>query len=405
MVRPRTPGTGTAVALVTAAALFGDTLLYTSLPVSAARLGLDALAVGLVLSLNRWVRLITNPLAARLFERMPAGGLVIAGLALAVASTAAYALPAALALFLAARLVWGMSWSLLRLGSLLGAIEGSVGRTGRALGDMRAVFGLGYLAGAIYAPFAVESLGWGAAALGAAALTFALGIGPALSVTGWRREVDVDERAERAIWRSLWEPSFVAIFAIAFCQYAIYAGLLAVAGGLRIAELFPAGGAMLGIPVAATLVAGLFILTQRLSQVAWTPFAGRLADRSVARTFLLSTMLAVTAIAALTAATDATVFVALGALAFFAGITSVVAVELAIAHRTTTADRARVLGAYNTWADVGAASGALGGGALALAGTQVPIALGAWLAAATLLLWTVGRADRGVRSVGVGVPA
>jgi predicted MFS family arabinose efflux permease len=116
-------------------------------------------------------------------------------------------------------------------------------------------------------------------------------------------------------------------------------------------------------------------------------------------------MLAVMAIAALTAATDATVFVALGALAFFAGITSVVAVELAIAHRTTTADRARVLGAYNTWADVGAASGALGGGALALAGTQVPIALGAWLAAATLLLWTVGRADRGVRSAGVGVPA
>lgn len=342
-----------------------------------------------MLSLNRWVRLITNPFAARLFERVPAGGLVVAGLALAVVSTAAYALPAALALLLGARLLWGMSWSLLRLGSLLGAIEGTVGRTGRALGDMRAVFGLGYLAGAIYSPFAVESIGWGAAALGAAALTLLLGIGPALSVTAWRREIDVDERAERAIWRSLWEPSFSGVFTIAFCQYAIYAGLLAVAGGLRIADLFPSGGPMLGIPVAATLVAGMFILSQRLSQVVWTPFAGRLADRSLAWTFLLSTCLAVVAIAGLIYAREVTAFVALGALAFFAGITSVVAVELAIAHRTIAADRARILGAYNTWADVGAAAGALGGGALALAGTHVPITFAMGLAAVTLPLWWV----------------
>jgi MFS family permease len=379
---------------VTAAALFGDTLLYTALPVSAARLGLDALAVGLILSLNRWVRLVTNPVAARLFERVPAGGLVIVGLALAVASTAAYALSAMLFVFLAARLVWGMSWSLLRLGSLLGAIEDPAGsvrsgvaRTGRALGNMRAVFGLGYLAGAIYAPFAVESLGWATAALGAAALTLVLGIGPALSVTRWKREVDFDERAERAIWRSLWEPTFSSIFTIAFCQYAIYAGLLAVAGGLRIAELFPSGGVMLGIPVAATLVAGMFILSQRLSQVIWTPFAGRLADVSVDRTFLLSTALAVAAIAGLLLASDPASFVALGALAFFAGITSVVTVELGIARRTTTADRARILGAYNTWADVGAAAGALAGGAFALGGTAFPIGIAAMLAAATLLLW------------------
>ncbi len=373
---------------MTAAALFGDTLLYTALPVSAARLGLDALAVGLILSLNRWVRLFTNPFAARLFERVPAGGLVMIGLALAVASTAAYALPSLLIVFLAARLVWGMSWSLLRLGSLLGAIErGTGGRTGRALGDMRAVFGLGYLGGAIYAPFAVESYGWGAAAIGAAALTLVLGIVPALSVIGWRREVDIDATAQRAIWRSLWEPSFSSIFTIAFCQYAIYAGLLAVAGGLRIAELFPSGGAMLGIPVAATLVAGLFILSQRLSQVVWTPFAGRLADASVERTFLLSTVAAVAAIAGLLLARDPLSFVALGALAFFAGITSVVTVELGIAHRTTAADRARILGAYNTWADVGAASGALAGGALALGGTHVPIGVALALAAATLFIW------------------
>jgi len=393
--------TAPAVGLVTAAALLGDTLLYSALPVSAARLGLDALAVGLALSLNRWVRLLTNPFAARLYERFPAGALILVALALGVASTALYALPTALAVFLAARLVWGMSWSLLRLGTLLSAIEGAAGRAGRALGEMRAVYGLGYVGGAIYAPFAVESFGWGGAALGAAALTLLLGIGPALTVADWRREVDVDEREEEAVRRSLVDPRFLGLFAVAAIQYGIYAGIIAVGGGLRIAEIFPDGAAVLAVPTAATVIAGLFVLTQRISQVAWTPFAGRFADRSLTATFLASTVLAVASMLALVITRDATAFIALGAVAFFGGITSVVALELAIAHRTTAADRPRILGAYNTWADAGAAAGALGAGFLALAGTQVPFASAALLAGATL----AAAPTIGLRTVAVGASA
>ncbi|HEX9436880.1 MAG TPA: MFS transporter [Candidatus Limnocylindria bacterium] len=376
--------TGRAVALVTAAALLGDTLLYTALPVNAARLGLDALAIGLILSLNRWVRLVTNPFAARLYERLPAGGLIFVALALAVASTAAYALPAALALFLAARLVWGMAWSLLRLGSLLSAIEGAGGRAGRALGDMRAVYGLGYLGGAVYAPFAVESFGWGAAALGAAALTLLLGIGPALTVADWRREVDVNEREEAAIRRSLVDPRFIGLFVVAAVQYALWSGVVPIAGGLRIAEIFGGGALVLAIPLAATIVAGLFILGQRLSNVLWTPVAGRLADRALAPTFVASTLGASGASLLLALTHDATAFVAIGALAFFSGITSTVALELSIAHRTTAGDRPRILGAYNTWADAGAAIGALSAGFIALAGTHVPFVTAAVLTVATL---------------------
>lgn len=121
---------------------------------------------------------------------------------------------------------------------------------------------------------------------------------------------------------------------------------------------------------------------------------------------MVSTVGAGVAMAALSTTSDATGFVALGAVVFFGGITSVVAVELAIAHRTTTADRPRILGAYNTWADIGAAAGALGGGALALAGTHVPIALGVGFAAVTIPLWTLtSSAPPGVRSADVGTPA
>lgn len=378
-----------AVALVTAAALLGDTLLYTVLPVSAARLGLDALAVGLALSLNRWVRLLTNVLAARLYERFAAGALIVLALALAVISTAAYALPAALVAFLGARLVWGFSWSLLRLGSLLAAIDTAGARAGRALGDMRALFGLGYLAGAIYATFAVETWGWAIASFSAAALTLALGLWPMLAASSWRRGVaHIADDIERA---SLWAPRLAGLFLVAAIQYALYSGLLAVAGGLRVAELFTEGGALLTVLVPATVIAGAFVLTQRISQVVWTPIAGRLADRSISVTFLASTLLATASIAGVAVTRDASLFVVFGGVAFFAGITSIVTVELAIAHRSTDADRPRVLAAYNTWADLGAAVGALGGGALALAGAGTAIALGVAAAAMTLPIWAAAR--------------
>src|SRR5436190_24284510 len=95
-----------ASALVVSASLLGDTFLYTVLPVQASSLGISRPTVGLILSLNRWVRLGTNPLAARLFERFPAGALVLVAILLTSVSTAMYAFPAMLLVFFAGRLLW-----------------------------------------------------------------------------------------------------------------------------------------------------------------------------------------------------------------------------------------------------------------------------------------------------------
>ncbi len=372
------------VALATGASLLGDTLLYTALPVSAVRLGMSPLVVGLVLSLNRWVRLVTNPIAARLYERFPAGLLVVAAIALASLTTAAYALPSALALFLVARLVWGLCWSVLRLGSSLAALDAVRHGAGRRLGEMRATFGLGYIGGAAYAPLAVESLGWEGACLLAAALTFALGIVPSLASAAWRRPAGPIEDSPRL---SVWDPRLAALFAVAAIQYALYSGLLPVAGGLRIAERFGSGEPVLAWLVPATFIAGAFALSQRFAQAFWNFLAGRLADRAMEATFLLATVCATAAIVGLVPPLDASFFLVAGAFAFFAGITSTIAVELAVARRCSDADRARILAAYNTWADLGAAVGALGGGALALVGTAQALLFGALAVAVTLPLW------------------
>ena len=57
------------MAAASALSLLGDQMLYSVLPSAYGELGLVPIQVGLVLSMNRWVRLLTNHLAARLCER------------------------------------------------------------------------------------------------------------------------------------------------------------------------------------------------------------------------------------------------------------------------------------------------------------------------------------------------
>jgi MFS family permease len=376
-----------AAALVVAASLIGDTLLYTALPVSASSLGISRPMVGVILSLNRWVRLLTNPLAARLYQRFAAGTLIFAAILLTAVSTAMYALPAAIAIFLAGRLLWGFCYSLLRLGSFLAAIEEAATHAGRRIGNTRAIWGVGYFAGAVYAPFAIESVGWTGALLGAAAISLVAGIGPAYLVSSWRRHVSVPVEGE--VPASVWHPRLLALFVIATLQLSLFAGILVAAGGFRIDERWHDGAPLLATLVPATFVAAAFALTQRIAQVVWTPIAGRWSDRSAHWAFGLSTALSIISIAVLTAPLEPLLFVLLGGSAFLNGLTATITVELVVARRSNDRDRPRILAALHTWQDFGAAVGALGGGILAVIGAAPALLVGAALLALTLPLWWI----------------
>jgi DHA1 family inner membrane transport protein len=379
-------------ALVVSASLLGDTLLYTVLPVSAASLGISRPMVGVILSLNRWVRLLTNPLAARLYERFPAGALILVAIVLSAVSTAMYALPAALAVFLLGRLLWGFCYSLLRLGSFLAALEDAASHAGRRIGNTRAVWGVGYFAGAVFAPFAIESIGWTGACLIAAALTLVAGIGPAYLAATWRRRIRVPE--EGHVPASVWEPRLLAMFVTATVQLGLYAGILVAAGGFRVDELFHEGAPVFATVVPATFVAAAFLLTQRVAQVVWTPIAGRWSDLSANWAFVISTLVSLVSVVLLALLPlDPILFVAVGGCAFVNGLTATIAVELVVSRRCRDDDRPRILAALHTWQDAGAAAGALLGGVLAVVGAGPALLAGATLLGLTLpLSWAGSRA-------------
>ena len=98
--------------------LLGDATLYTVLPDPgiAAVAGISLSVVGVVLGLNRLVRLVFNPAAGVLYDRLPRRPLLLSALALGAVSTAGYAIASGPAMLLLGRVLWGAAWSGLWIG-------------------------------------------------------------------------------------------------------------------------------------------------------------------------------------------------------------------------------------------------------------------------------------------------
>jgi len=135
---------GRAVALsgaVIGLGLLGDTLIYAVLPLYHAELGMSLTMVGVLLSLNRWTRLLANSLVAAIGEHVGARRMMILAALGSVISTTCYGLDGGDALQIAARILWGMSFAALNLGSLAYAVADRA-KAGRRVGASRGLIGI-----------------------------------------------------------------------------------------------------------------------------------------------------------------------------------------------------------------------------------------------------------------------
>lgn len=139
-----TPIGGRAVALsgtVIGLGLLGDTLIYAVLPLYHAEWGISLAMVGVLLSLNRWVRLLANSLTAAIGEFLGARQMMIAAAIGSVISTTCYGLDGGEWLQIAARILWGISFAALNLGSLAYAVADRA-NAGKRVGASRGLIGL-----------------------------------------------------------------------------------------------------------------------------------------------------------------------------------------------------------------------------------------------------------------------
>jgi MFS family permease len=96
-------------------AWLGDALIHVVMPLHAAAFGIGLPWVGVVLSVNRIVRIVGYGWIEPLTRRAGVRNVVIAGSGAAAISTLAYGLTTGIAPLLAARLLWGICWAVLNL--------------------------------------------------------------------------------------------------------------------------------------------------------------------------------------------------------------------------------------------------------------------------------------------------
>lgn len=149
------------VAGAVALSLFGDMAMYAILPIHYPALGLGPVQVGLILSMNRAVRLVTNSLARYVLSRwrmavfFPFALLIGSGIALAYSTIPIFPI------LLGLRACWGLCWSFIRHTGVMTAVaESAEGKAGRFMGMYQAVVQIGFIGGSFFSALLFDSTGF-----------------------------------------------------------------------------------------------------------------------------------------------------------------------------------------------------------------------------------------------------
>lgn len=348
----------------------GDGVIYIVLPLYAAAFGMDAVLVGVLLSVNRVVRILGYGWVSPLARVYGANVLTAAACAAAALSTLAYGIVSGFALLFIARMVWGAAWGIINLTMTAYAYGDGIG-AGKRVGAARAVSVIGpFLALLAVGPLCI-SIGphqmfvlYGLISLVAIPLAFLL---PPL-----RAAASDAPRTERR-----WTPTplNVLFFMLAFCGD----GVLGTTISVLLADFMPASSAIVG--------AALLIAFQRLVSMVLSLFSGPVTDRIGPQRLLLPCSFMV-AIGLAVIATGHT-YIGTITVIFSRALLSTVGPVLA-AQRST--DRIAALASFATWTDVGLAAGAfLGTVGVAKIGYASTYSTLAALLAATVLWQLRGR--------------
>ena len=263
-----------------ALSILGDSMLYAVLPAHAASLGIPVAGVGVILSVNRWIRLATNFGAAGVFRRLGSRRGLIVGSLLATASTLSYGLFPYLGALIPSRIAWGASFSLLRLGAYAGIIqEGADSSRGRLMGLHQAISRTGSLMAVLLGGILAVTIGFRATAIAFGLVGF-LGLGLVLRFTG-RLRPDPPADPDAAVqprFDLVWTPSNRLNLAVLIAAFISPGAAVATIGLLlyrRYGDSLDVGGFSIGIAA----VAGVFVATKFAADIIISPLFGAVSDR------------------------------------------------------------------------------------------------------------------------------
>ncbi len=149
------------LALITAICLAGDAMLYIVLPIHWNGVGLNSLIeVGVLLSINRFVRLPLNPVVGFLYKKVPFRTGITLAVFLSGITTIGYGLASDFSIWVILRSLWGVAWSLFKLGAFLFIMHLSTDdNRGVNMGTYNGLYRLGSLVGMLIGGILVDLIG------------------------------------------------------------------------------------------------------------------------------------------------------------------------------------------------------------------------------------------------------
>jgi MFS family permease len=344
--------------------LLGDQTLYTVLPDPriAAEAGLTLAMVGILLGANRLARVLTNAPAGYLYDRFPRKPLMVFSLAIGALSTLLYIIAPGPAVFVFGRLLWGMAWSGIWIGSNTIALDISEdGDRGWITGRLQMWFflsiGIASLAGGLF----TDLFGFKGGLVLSACLT-------SLGVMLWAlllpetrpvkpANIGKENKSEKEGGRFPWLAALGASVPV-FALRLVFAGVITSTTILWLGQFVEGEVALGEIVVPLATLTGAFVVLRVLLSMVSAPLSGLISDRVGKRWIVLGLVLLVGA-AGLWLMGSLVLAVAL----FGAVLATVSAggiqglVPAVVGDRVSHARQSRVLGVVYTIGDIGSAIG------------------------------------------------
>ncbi|HEX2173171.1 MAG TPA: MFS transporter [Dehalococcoidia bacterium] len=375
-----------AVSLAVAAAILGDSLLYAVLPTRYGDVGIEVVQVGVLLSANRFIRLASNPLAGWVMARLGPRGPFLVSVFVAAATTAAYALGLGFAALLAARALWGVCWSFLRLGGYLAALESSDDRNrGYYLGFFNGVTRFGSFVAVLAGGLLTDLIGFDATVYTFTALTVLGGVAvlrehppravrkagvpvEAGSQTGTGTPADGNDATSEPLLPRTGAPRhalsgrIVLVYAAVFLHGLAVSGLTTATLGLWLQSLYGPTAPVLWISVGVATLTGFLLSARFLADFIWGPLSGHLSDRhGRLRLTLIAGLIEAAALWGLAQGGSLAATIVSAVALFLAATALQSALDATAGDLAPPAARSRTMSWYATCLDLGAAVGPLAG--------------------------------------------
>ena len=268
------------VGLTIGLSILGDSFLYGNLPIEAENLGIALPLVGVLLSANRLVRLVSNTWASSVFEKFGPRKPFIASTVLALITTALYGVGWGFAVFLLARMGWGIAWSALRQGGYQAVWAGGPYAKGRLMGLLWGMIRLGSAFSVLLGGYLRDLWGYRAGVFGVMSVS-ALAIPVALSIR-WPAEAQRIVSSKQSFWEG-WKDALKTErgrrLLLAGSIHTLFEGILIATASLFLARRLGNFDFLSGLGIRIGTIAGLLLALRWTSDILFAPGIGWMSDR------------------------------------------------------------------------------------------------------------------------------